>query len=118
MRTVSAKDLEFQWIRKDKKVDIDLTVNKRFNFDKIAYVRRLDIQIGEDPRFCTGIFSFGPRHFNCGRNKDQSMKSSPMTREDLPRHNPIPKNESEIYNNSARKNFRFSKVRREKVDIW
>ena len=79
MRTVSAKDLEFQWIRKDKKVDIDLTVNKWFNFDKIAYVRRLDIQIGEDPRFCTGIFSFGPRHEVKSNDKRRSPETQSNT---------------------------------------
>jgi len=57
-RTVRATDLKFQWVRMDDKGDIDL--NKRFNFEKSAYVRRLDFRAGEDPRIRTGILSLVP----------------------------------------------------------
>jgi hypothetical protein len=58
MRTVRATDLKFQWIRMDEKGDIDL--NKRFNFDKSAYVRCLEFRRGDDPRIRTGILSLVP----------------------------------------------------------
>jgi hypothetical protein len=57
-RTVRATDLKFQWIRMDEKGDIDL--NKRFNFEKSAYVRKLEFRAGEDPRIRTGILSLVP----------------------------------------------------------
>ncbi|KAG7354856.1 HECT-domain ubiquitin-transferase [Nitzschia inconspicua] len=57
-RTVRATDLKFQWIRMDEKGDIDL--NKRFNFEKSAYVRKLEFRSGVDPRIRSGILSLVP----------------------------------------------------------
>jgi hypothetical protein len=57
-RTVRATDLKFQWIRMDDKGDID--VNKRFNMEKSAYVRKLEFRAGDDPRIRTGVLSLVP----------------------------------------------------------
>jgi hypothetical protein len=57
-RTVRATDLKFQWVRMDDKGDIDL--NKRFNMEKSAYVRKLEFRPGEDHRIRTGILSLVP----------------------------------------------------------
>ncbi len=46
-RTVRATDLKFQWIRMDDNGEVDL--NKRFNFEKSAYVRTLEFRTGENP---------------------------------------------------------------------
>ncbi len=57
-RTVRATDLKFQWIRMDDNGDVDL--NKRFNFDKSAYVRKLEFFQHGDPRIRSGILSLVP----------------------------------------------------------
>lgn len=57
-RTVRATDLKFQWVRMDDNGDIDL--NKRFDMEKSAYVRKLDFRAGDDPRIRTGILSLIP----------------------------------------------------------
>ena len=57
-RTVRATDLKFQWIRMDDDGDVDL--NKRFNFDKSAFVSKLEFRQGDDPRIREGILSLVP----------------------------------------------------------
>ena len=54
-RTIRVQDMKFQWVRVDDKGDIDL--NKRFNVEKSAYVRKLEFRPGDDPRIRTGILS-------------------------------------------------------------
>ena len=58
VRSVRATDLFFQWVRMDDKGDLDM--NKRFDPDKSAYVRKLDFVPGEDPRIRTGFLSLVP----------------------------------------------------------
>jgi hypothetical protein len=58
VRSVRATDLFFQWVRMDDKGDIDM--NKRFDPEKSAYVRKLEFVPGEDPRIRTGVLSLVP----------------------------------------------------------
>lgn len=57
-RTVRLTDLKFQWVRMDDNGDIDM--NKRFDMNRSAYVRKLEFRPGEDPRIRTGILSLVP----------------------------------------------------------
>lgn len=57
-RTVRATDLKFQWVRMDDNGDVDL--NKRFDMEKSAYVRKLEFRTGNDPRIRTGVLSLVP----------------------------------------------------------
>jgi hypothetical protein len=59
-RTVRATDLKFQWVRMDDMGNIDVHINKRFDMEKSAYVRKLEFQAGDDPRIRTGILSLIP----------------------------------------------------------
>ena len=57
-RTVRLTDLKFCWVRVDDKGDVDL--NRRFDVNRSAYVRKLEFRPGEDPRIRTGILSLVP----------------------------------------------------------
>lgn len=57
-RTIRVTDMKFQWVRVDIRGDVDL--NKRFDVDKSAYVRKLEFRPGDDPRIRTGILSLVP----------------------------------------------------------
>ena len=80
-RIVRATDSKFRWIRKDDQGgnntnnrfnngDVDL--NKRFNFDKSAYVRKLEFREGVDPRIRTCILSLVPASEAVGDSKVKS----------------------------------------------
>mmetsp|Transcript_9210 Transcript_9210/g.14159 ORF Transcript_9210/g.14159 Transcript_9210/m.14159 type:complete len:770 (-) Transcript_9210:205-2514(-) len=58
-RTIRVTDMKFQWIRVDNAGEIETDL-KRFDVKNSAYVRKLDLRPGDDPRIRTGVLSLVP----------------------------------------------------------
>ena len=62
-RTIRELDMKFQWVRVDDKEgdgESNTTTTPRFDTSKSAYVRKLELQPGEDPRIRDGILTLVP----------------------------------------------------------
>jgi hypothetical protein len=57
-RTIRVSDMKFQWVRMDDNGDVDM--NKRFNAEKSAYVRKIDFRAGNDARVRDGVITLVP----------------------------------------------------------
>ena len=57
-RNVRLTDMKFQWVRLDEKGEVDL--NKRFDIDRSAYVRKLQIRHSSQDGLRTGVLSVVP----------------------------------------------------------